>query len=121
MKTLAIKLTIIVFLIFGSYAANEWIEEKFNIPKSKDFWQKPVNNVHKWLSRLLFLAFIGFVILLSHQLKIDIGSFYVFYLLLAMEILRAIMEWKYEKQTKRYLLSISSSIVWVLILLVWFF
>jgi hypothetical protein len=113
-----IKLTVTLFLIFGSFAINEWIEKKFKIPKDKGFWQRPVNDVHKWLSRILFVVFITLIIL-SYRFNFNLGNFYIFYFLFALEILRAIMEWKYQKQTKRYLLTLSNLIIWFFIIMIW--
>ncbi|MCM3409634.1 DUF4181 domain-containing protein [Metabacillus sp. YM-086] len=116
---MAIKFTMIIFIIFLNMAMIEMIEGKLKIPKKTGIWQKPVNNIHKWLSRILLFVLIVFVIV-SQQLNFDISVYSVFLVLLFSEILRAIMEWIYEKQTKRYILSIYNSMIWVIILLVWF-
>ncbi|UHA58789.1 DUF4181 domain-containing protein [Metabacillus litoralis] len=115
---MAIKFTMIIFIIFLNMAMIEMIEGKLKIPKNW-YLAKPVNNIHKWLSRILLFVLIVFVIV-SQQLNFDISVYSVFLVLLFSEILRAIMEWIYEKQTKRYILSIYNSMIWVIILLVWF-
>lgn len=98
---------IIIFIFF--IFLEKIIINKFNIKKKKGLY-KPVNKVHKWseVALITVLISISFFIIELRQYFIPIFLPVVFGF-------RAFMEWKFEKESKGYILSILDGSVFLLI------
>ncbi|SCY55600.1 DUF4181 domain-containing protein [Alkaliphilus peptidifermentans] len=89
------------------------IIKKFDIKNQKGFY-KPVNKIHQWseITLIISLIIIIYFISMLRQYFLPIFSTVVFGF-------RAFMEWKYEKNSKTYILSIlNGSRFLVLIILI---
>lgn len=84
------------------------IINKFNIRKKKGLF-KHFNKFHKWAEILLITGII---------LVLFIDAFYSFVLLILLLSFRAFMEWKFEKESKTYILNILNSGEFLLLLII---
>ena len=94
------------FLIFWTVIKNMLIN-KYNIKKQKGIY-KHLNKVHKWVEVVLIIA----IILMSF-----INAYYSLIGLNVLLGFRAFMEWKFEKESKTYILGIVDTIVVLLVLM----
>ena len=94
-------LLVLLFLIFlGIY----WlISKKLNIETKILSRYKHVNKIHKKAEILLLIVSFVIIVLINPA---SFGSHFVFIFLTLLSAFRAYMEWKFEKISKRYILSI---------------
>jgi hypothetical protein len=114
---MAIKITIIIFLIFGSFAVDEWLKKRYDIKDKKGWLYKPVNTLHKWLQRALLAGWFIFIFVAA-KLNLSLGSFIVLWFFVLINSLRVYMEWKYERESNRYILSLGSVVLMLIILMI---
>jgi hypothetical protein len=114
-KYMVIKITIIIFLIFASLAMDEWLKKRYDIKEKKGWLYKPVNTLHKWLQRALLASWFIFIFVAA-KLNLSLGSFIVLWFFVLINSLRVFMEWKFDRKSNRYILSLGS-VVWLLIIL----
>ncbi|PEI83872.1 DUF4181 domain-containing protein [Bacillus toyonensis] len=96
----------IVFCI-AVYFFDKFLRKKLNMPKIV-FWghKKHVNSLHKKLEiGLLFIYLITSFIFIFKFESINI-AYVIFTYLGGTLILRALMEWKYDRESKEYIFSI---------------
>jgi len=89
------------------------IINKFNIIKKKGLY-KHINKVHQWSEGLLVIGIFLMVFSNSYELRL-------YYTLIGLTVLlgfRGFMEWKFEKESKTFLLNILSSIATLLLLII---
>ncbi|MFP3919228.1 DUF4181 domain-containing protein [Lysinibacillus telephonicus] len=99
-------------IIFGLGILSEiYIRKKFGIEKREGFIYKGVNELQRWVEGSILVIF-----LILFWFLID----YVFHLLIfyfvILNLFRALMEWRYEREEKRYLLTLHLIIIYLLIL-----
>ncbi|QWU45459.1 DUF4181 domain-containing protein [Bacillus sp. NP247] len=96
----------IIFCI-AVYLFDKFLRKKLNMPKS-GFWgyKKHVNSLHKKLEiELLFIYLITSFIFIFKFESVNI-AYVIFTYLGGTLILRALMEWKYDRESKEYIFSI---------------
>ena len=99
-------------VIFGVGILSErFLRKKFEIEKRKGIIYKGVNRFQRWIEGSLIIIF-----LISLWFFID----YIFLLLISyyviMNLFRVLMEWKYEREKKEYILTLHSVIIYLLII-----
>ncbi len=108
---------LIAYLIF-IIALEKIVIKKFNIKKKKGLY-KPVNKVHKW-SEIIFIIVILTIIFFVNELQ---HYFFPIFSTILFSF-RAFMEWKFEKESKVFILSIlsgsSALLVWIILVLFFF-
>ncbi|PRT04812.1 DUF4181 domain-containing protein [Bacillus wiedmannii] len=88
------------------YFLDKYLRKKLNMPKS-GFWgyKKHVNSLHKKLEiGLMFIYLITSFIFIVKFENINI-AYVIFTYLGGTLILRALMEWKFDRESKEYILS----------------
>ncbi|PEL17813.1 polysugar degrading enzyme [Bacillus wiedmannii] len=97
---------IIFFLCIGGYFLEQFLRRKLNMQKRGFFGYKHVNSLHVKLEISLFIIYLisGFIYINSFE-NANVGyAFFIFFGTLW--TLRAWMEWKYDRESKEYILSI---------------
>ncbi len=97
------------FLIFYYGVVERVIKNKLSIKKEKGLF-KHFNKIHKWLEVLLIIGVLAVFF---------INAYYPLIVLTVLFAFRAFMEWKFEKESKAYILNIlnASVVLFVLIAL----
>jgi uncharacterized membrane protein YidH (DUF202 family) len=105
---------IISFLIVGSIfliagiLTERFLKKKYAIAKNEGWIYHPVNNFQTYTEIILSIILIVSIYFLD-----NLGMmFFVYFSVL--NSFRAFMEWKYERETKRYLLSLFSAIYFII-------
>jgi len=109
-----IAFAIIMPLVY--WAIDTLIRKKYNI-KNKKFWEEAnyVNEFHKSGERSVIILYVIFIlIVLIYYPRIFHYSFIFF---ITIGIFRAFMEWKFERSSKRYMLSILFAVSSLIILI----
>lgn len=104
--------TIWIIIIVGIYIVGHFLEqffrEKLNMKKKSSFLYKPVNSLHVKLEKGFFI--IGFLVICiyyGYGIDENANAGYVLCTLFGTsQALRAWMEWKYDRESKEYILSI---------------
>lgn len=97
---------IIIGIAIGGYIFEQFLRRKLNMEKKGFFGYKHVNSLHVKLEIGLFIIyFVSSMIYLNSDENANIGyAFFIFFATLWM--LRAWMEWKYDRESKEYILSV---------------
>jgi len=107
-----IFITLIAFII-SMIVLEKIMINKFNIQKKKGLY-KYVNEFHKWSEAALIIALI--IIIFSN---IELRRYFFPIFLVVLFGFRAFIEWKFEKESKVYILSILSGSaalsVWIIL------
>ncbi|AJG57901.1 MULTISPECIES: DUF4181 domain-containing protein [Bacillus] len=98
-------IVIFVFCIAG-YFFDKYLRKKLDMPKSRFWGYKHVNSLHVKLEIGLFIIyFVSSMIYINSDENSNIGyAFFIFFTTLW--TLRAWMEWKFDRESKEYILSI---------------
>ncbi|WP_041720569.1 DUF4181 domain-containing protein [Alkaliphilus metalliredigens] len=80
---------------------------KLNIKKKKFLFQH-VNKIHTWLEALLFILTLSMMFVNEYYFFIGITAIFCF---------RIVIEWKFEKESKTYILSILNASICLLLLI----
>lgn len=99
------------FVIF-LMVIEKFLIKKFDIKKKKGLY-KHVNKVHIWLEIVLAIALITIAFFIS-----EFKSYYLPIFLIALYSFRAFIEWKFEKESKVYILSMLSASAFLLLLII---
>ncbi|MFE9078228.1 DUF4181 domain-containing protein [Bacillus mobilis] len=96
---------IIIGIAIGGYFLEQFLRRKLNMEKRGFFGYKHVNSLHVKLEIVLFIIyFVSSMIYLNCDENANIGyAFFIFFAMLWM--LRAWMEWKFDRESKEYILS----------------
>lgn len=103
-----------------SMIIDKFLREKFNIAKMKGMY-KTVNSTHKWTERLIVTIFLlgaGFLIFTNDPNQNS--DTFLLWLLIYFSTLfsvRSWMEWKYQRETNQYIISIYN-LVFILMIIV---
>ncbi|WP_242309354.1 DUF4181 domain-containing protein [Bacillus cereus group sp. BfR-BA-01331] len=97
---------IIIGVGIGGYFLEELLRKKLNMEKRGFFGYKHVNSLHVKLEiGLFFIYFIGSMVYTNNFQNANVGyAFFAFWGVLW--TLRAWMEWKYDRESKEYIISI---------------
>lgn len=94
---------IIIVLGIGGYFLEQFLRKKLNMKKRGFFDYKYVNSLHRKLEIILF--FIYFITCFTYVNSENVG--YVMFIFFGtLWTLRAWMEWKYDRKSREYILSI---------------
>lgn len=115
-----IKATVFILIILMIFVAGEKVlRRKFNIDKRDKNRPRFVNKVHMWGEIILIIAYIAsmfyFVAELSETRWIGIG---VAFLFLISELLRALIEWIYQKEQREYIIHLYASLIIIIFVLI---
>ncbi|EJS68868.1 DUF4181 domain-containing protein [Bacillus cereus] len=112
MGTSTIFIIIIVLGIVG-YFLEQFLRKKLNMKKRGLFGYKYVNSLHMKLEIVLF--FIYFITCFTYINSENVG--YVMFIFFGtLWTLRAWMEWKYDRESKEYILSIIGLVAFIIMI-----
>ncbi|CEG27104.1 DUF4181 domain-containing protein [Bacillus sp. B-jedd] len=97
------RLTILHFLVLYlvSGIISDWLlRKKLKIEKSIWGFNKPVNKFHKWIERILIVTVLVCLWFIDDTLPLIISFWFI------LLIIRASVEWKYERVKKEYILTV---------------
>ncbi|MGE6540979.1 DUF4181 domain-containing protein [Bacillus luti] len=121
MRTYTFWIIIFVFCIVG-YSLEQFLRKKLNMPK-KGLWgyNKHVNSLHKKLE--IGLIFVYLITSFIYIFKFESANIaYVIFTYLGVSwILRAWMEWKYDRESKEYVISLFGLFSFILLILTMFY
>jgi len=94
-------LTIIVVYAAIVYLFEKWLRKKLGVStEGEGFWYRYVNAFHKWGELVILLTFI---VLLAIFIDRQLWVYFIAFLVL--QSFRSWMEWKYQRETKAYVVS----------------
>ncbi|WP_433772291.1 DUF4181 domain-containing protein [Bacillus wiedmannii] len=112
MGTSTIFIIIIVLGIVG-YFLEQFLRKKLNMKKRGFFGYKYVNSLHMKLEIVLF--FIYFITCFTYVNSENVG--YVMFIFFGtLWTLRAWMEWKYDRESKEYILSVIGLVAFIIMI-----
>ncbi|MGD6888034.1 DUF4181 domain-containing protein [Bacillus mobilis] len=96
---------IIIGIAIGGYFLEQFLRRKLNMEKRGFFGYKHVNSLHVKLEIGLFIIyFVSIMIYINSDGNANVGyAFFIFFTTLW--TLRAWMEWKFDRESKEYILS----------------
>jgi uncharacterized membrane protein len=97
-----------IFLIVYYAVIEKIIINKFNIKKKKGLF-KHFNEIHKWVEVLLIIGTLAMVFVDAYYCLIGLTVLLAF---------RSFMEWKFEKESKAYILNALNTGVCLLLLII---
>lgn len=98
-------------VIYGLGILSErYLRKKFGIEERKGFTYKSVNKLQRWVERSFLVTFlIALWFLIDYAFLVLISYFVV------MSLFRSLIEWRYEREKKEYILTLHSIIMYLLI------
>ncbi|MDA1966387.1 DUF4181 domain-containing protein [Bacillus cereus] len=107
---------IIIGVGVGGYFLEQFLRRKLNMEKRGFFGYKHVNGLHVKLEIGLFIIyFVSIMIYVNSDENANIGyAFFIFFATLW--TLRAWMEWKFDRESKEYILSTIGLLAFVVII-----
>ncbi len=107
---------IIIGIAIGGYFLEQFLRRKLNMEKRGFFGYKHVNSLHVKLEIGLFIIyFVSSMIYINSDENANIGcAFFIFFTTLW--TLRAWMEWKFDRESKEYILSTIGLLAFVVII-----
>lgn len=96
---------LIVIISVSFFLLEKLLRKKLHIPNKNRFIYKPVNAIHKWGEIIITIIYlIASFVLIATMNYINLGYFmFVFFIVLHM--FRTFMEWKFDKESKEYVIS----------------
>ena len=97
-------------VIFGlGILSDHYLRKKFGIENRKGFSFKSVNKLQRWVERGFIVIFlIALWFLIDYALLLCVSYFVV------MNLFRSLMEWRYEREKKEYILTLHSIMMYLL-------
>ncbi|QCR31097.1 DUF4181 domain-containing protein [Lysinibacillus sp. SGAir0095] len=97
-------------VIFGlGILSDHYLRKKFGIENRKGFSFKSVNKLQRWVERGFIVIFlIALWFLIDYALLLCVSYFVV------MNLFRSLMEWRYERGKKEYILTLHSIMMYLL-------
>lgn len=91
------------------------LRKKLKIARKKGWLYQPINNVHKRAERILFL---GYMLIYTGFLLADYTytNYFLFGFFILLFGIRAFMEWKYDRETKAFIITFNS-LCWYILLI----
>ncbi|MBO1580751.1 DUF4181 domain-containing protein [Bacillus sp. XF8] len=100
------KLLFLIIIVILFFLLENLLRKKLKITRKNGFIYRPVNRFHKWGERIIIIIYLvaGFVcIYTSEYIK---GAYILFIFLGTQQLFRAYMEWKFDKESKEYVISL---------------
>ncbi|PFV67794.1 polysugar degrading enzyme [Bacillus sp. AFS059628] len=109
-------LIIIIGLAIGGYLLEQFLRIKLNVVKRGFFGYKHVNSLHVKIEIGLIIIYV--ISSCYYMFKFENAKMaYVMFVYLGISLtLRAWMEWKYDRKSKEYILSITGMVTCILML-----
>ncbi|MED1612082.1 DUF4181 domain-containing protein [Bacillus paranthracis] len=109
-------LLIIIGLGIGGYFIEQFLRRKLNMEKRGFFGYKHVNSLHVKLEiGLFFIYFVSSIIYVNSNENANVG-YALFIFFGTLWTLRAWMEWKYDRESKEYILSIIGLLAFIVMI-----
>ncbi|MFY0779044.1 DUF4181 domain-containing protein [Peribacillus simplex] len=89
-----------------------WLKKNLKIDKSKGYFYKGVNKFQIWIERAMLIAFLISIWFVDNPFYMLIG-----YLFISLSF-RAVMEWKYKREKKEYILTLYSIFIYLFVLVI---
>jgi len=100
------KLLFLIIIVVLFFLLENLLRKKLKIIRKNGFIYRPVNSFHKWGERIIIILYLvsGFVcIYTSEYIKVV----YILFVFSGMQqLFRAYMEWKFDKESKEYVISL---------------
>ncbi|PEO17147.1 polysugar degrading enzyme [Bacillus wiedmannii] len=111
-----ILIIIIIGLAIGGYLLEQFLRIKLNVEKRGFFGYKHVNSLHVKIEIGLIIIYV--ISSCYYMFKFENAKMaYVMFVYLGISLtLRAWMEWKYDRKSKEYILSITGMVTCILML-----
>ncbi|PDZ52876.1 polysugar degrading enzyme [Bacillus sp. AFS094611] len=111
-----ILIIIIIGLAIGGYLLEQFLRKKLNVEKRGFFGYKHVNSLHVKIEIGLIIIYV--ISSCYYIFKFENAKMaYVMFVYLGISLtLRAWMEWKYDRKSKEYILSITGMVAFILML-----
>ncbi|WP_255266980.1 DUF4181 domain-containing protein [Bacillus cereus] len=99
------KLLIVVIIIVILFLLENVLRKKLHIPRKNSFIYTTVNDAHKWGEISIFTIYLitSFILIVNFD-YINIG-YLIFAFLIVLQVFRTFMGWKYDKESKEYVIS----------------
>jgi Domain of unknown function (DUF4181) len=89
-------------MIIIAHFLEKLLRRKLNLETDPEVYKEPVNKWHKWISNLFYITFLTVFIIVD---DIPIWAMLTIFCI-SYQGYKIFMEWKFEKATKEYLLSV---------------
>ncbi|MGE1126500.1 DUF4181 domain-containing protein [Bacillus wiedmannii] len=109
-------LIIIIGLAIGGYFLEQFLRIKLNMEKRGFFGYKHVNSLHVKIEIGLIIIYIIGSCYYMFKFENSKMAYVMFIYLGISSTLRAWMEWKYDRESKEYILSITGMLAFILML-----
>lgn len=98
-------------VIFGVGILSErFLRKKFKIEERKDIIYQGVNKFQRWVEGSLLIIFLISLWFFNDYIFLSFISYFVL-----LNLFRTLMEWRYERESKQYILTLLSIILYLLI------
>ncbi|MGE6363507.1 polysugar degrading enzyme [Bacillus cereus] len=114
-------LIIIIGVCIGGYFLEQFLRKKLNMKKRRLFGYKHVNSLHIKLEIGLIIIYIIASCYYMFKFENSKMAYAIFIYLGITWILRAWMEWKYDRESKEYLLSIMGLVAYIFMISILFY
>ncbi|WP_246945374.1 DUF4181 domain-containing protein [Bacillus pinisoli] len=105
----------LIIVLILAFVAERVLRNKLNIKKREgEFLYKHTNRIHFWGEG--FIVFLSLIILFLIAFILDNVMLQPYYFLacaIVIQVFRSIMEWKYRKESKQYIISIVTSFMFM--------
>ncbi|MGE7863546.1 DUF4181 domain-containing protein [Bacillus mobilis] len=101
-----VKVIVLVLWIIFLFVLENIVRKRLNIPKQKGWNHKYVNKLHKWGNRTIIFSYIVVIIICSSLSNPLYMGFLPFLLLITLYSFESYMEWKYDRESKEFLMSL---------------
>lgn len=106
-------LSLLIVITISLHYVQKALTKKYNIPETKGFFYNYVNTQHKIIEIALLLFYLIGTFLLTFRfleeghLSRALFTYFPVVFLITLYLIRAFMEWKCERETNRYRLSLT--------------
>ncbi|MFD1739444.1 DUF4181 domain-containing protein [Bacillus salitolerans] len=97
----------IVIMVIFSILSEKWLRWKLKMEKRTWILYQCVNSVHKWIERFILMGFLVGIFF------VDVTHHWTFSFFLVVFSVRAFFEWKYDRESKEYILTAYSVILFL--------
>ncbi|WP_144655796.1 DUF4181 domain-containing protein [Bacillus tropicus] len=105
-----VKVVVLVLWIIFLFVLENIVRKRLNIPKQKGWNNKYVNKLHKWGNRIIIFSYIVVISICSFLSNPLYMGFLPFLFLITLYSFESYMEWKYDRESKEFLISLGGAI-----------
>ncbi|PER30136.1 DUF4181 domain-containing protein [Bacillus sp. AFS054943] len=105
-----VKVIVLVLWILFLGVLENIVRKKMNIPKQKGWNNKYVNKSHKWGNRIIIFSYIVVIIICSSLSNPLYMGFLPFLFLITLYSFDTYMEWKYDRESREFLMSLGGAV-----------